>query len=86
MAINVVSPKKAAQQFGLNIPDHQLPYLQRISDICFGMWATFAGPTYIRNLKYYFSLHVSNEETKAVMLRAARGQALLGLYMFVTRY
>jgi hypothetical protein len=66
MAMHRVAPKNAAPFLTAN----QLPKLQKSSDLLFLMWRFFAGDTYVKNVRYFFSLSISNEPTSKLMVRA----------------
>jgi hypothetical protein len=78
MTMNLKSPKSAIDFYDMDIPSHKLPALSASSDIAFGMWSivTEQNQADIKNINYFFSLMVTNDETLKVVARAMNGAKL----------
>ncbi|RAR11243.1 isocitrate dehydrogenase [Stemphylium lycopersici] len=81
MALNVIGPKHAGQDRGPVVEGSDLPDLRQFSDVAWIKWVMATEETSgsdIRNLRYFISVRVSNEETLSVLAQAmsARGWQL----------
>jgi len=73
IAQNRLGPYHAAQERRPKVSADQVPPLYRSSDISWAMWLKLAGPIgQLTNIKYYFSLAISNELTSRIMARALK--------------
>ena len=67
--MNRLSPNHAAHQRKPPIPDNEIPELKQFSDVAWLYWAEKAKPSDISNLRYYWSLLISNRETQQLIAR-----------------
>ncbi|CAO2650181.1 Nn.00g014730.m01.CDS01 [Neocucurbitaria sp. VM-36] len=72
MGLNRKSPKYAAKERDPPVPDEQIPKLNQFSDVAWIGWDTVSRRegTDIRKLRYFLSVGIDNEDTKAIILRA----------------
>lgn len=73
MAMNRRAPEHAV---GPLFPKDGLPKLRRSSDIAWGLWKMGAEPRgKIKNIRFFFSLNISNDLTTRLLLRAIKGES-----------
>ncbi|KAF1848988.1 uncharacterized protein K460DRAFT_375732 [Cucurbitaria berberidis CBS 394.84] len=82
MSLNRISPKYAAKDRTPPVSDDEIPKLNQFSDVAWIGWDTVCRRegTDVKKLRYFLSVGINNEDTKAVILRAlsAKGWQLSG--------
>ncbi|KAF2792529.1 hypothetical protein K505DRAFT_211929, partial [Melanomma pulvis-pyrius CBS 109.77] len=81
IAMNRMGPKHAAKDRIPPVPEDQIPPFYQSSDISWALWQHFARPNNLKNIKYYFTLLISNSLTQRLIVRAMKAQdAQLGSF------
>ncbi|KAF2870756.1 hypothetical protein BDV95DRAFT_619720 [Massariosphaeria phaeospora] len=69
LAMNIKSPKSAAQQRQPSVPESDHPKLARLADVMFPTWNRWAPGEQVKNLRWYWVLSIINGPTRSVLRR-----------------